>query len=108
MLWKATCVVGVTNVEKNMINEDGIMSKDFKENQEKPSWLLTAQKIYPMSDEEYFRMLKAAERTAKIELDLRNAFTSPNYQRRHIKNMGEIKVVDAAITLRNCKLVMKK
>lgn len=91
-----------------MINEDDIMSKDCKVNQEKPSWLSTAQRIYPMSDEEYFRMLKAAERTAKIELNLRNAFTSPNYQIRHIKNMGEIKVIDAAITLRNCKLVSQK
>ncbi len=91
-----------------MINEDVTMSKGVNSSEEKPSWLLTAQKIYPMSDEEYYRMLKAAERTAKIELNLRNAFTSPNYQRKHIKNMGEIKVVDAAITLRNCKLVMQK
>ncbi len=91
-----------------MTNEDVAMSKDVNSSEEKPSWLLTAQKIYPMSDGEYYKMLKAAERTAKIELNLRNAFTSPNYQRRHIKNMGEIKVVDAAITLRNCKLAMKK
>ncbi len=93
---------------EKMINEDDILNEDCKANQEKPSWLLTAQKIYPMSDEEYYSMLKAAERTAKIELNLRNAFTSPNYQRKHIKNMGKIKVIDAAITLRNCKLLLQK
>lgn len=92
-----------------MINDDkNIMGKNSNTDEEEPSWLLIAQKIYPLSNEEYYKMLKAAERTAKIELNLRNAFTSPNYQRRHVKNMGEIKVVDAAITLRNCKLVMQK
>lgn len=73
--------------------------------EEKPSWLITAQKIYPMSDDKYYKMLIAARRSAKIELDIRNAFTPPNYQRRYVKSVGEGKVIDAAIVLRHCRSV---
>lgn len=75
--------------------------------EEKPSWLITAQKIYPMSDDKYYKMLIAARRSAKIELNICNAFTSPNYQRRYIKSKGESLVIDAAITLRHCRSVCK-
>jgi len=83
------------------INED-------KLDEEKPSWLLTAQKIYPMGDDEYYKLLTAARRSAKIELNMRNAFTAPNYQRRYIKSMGESLVIDAAITLRHCQSLNMK
>jgi hypothetical protein len=56
-----------------------------------------------MSDDRYYKLLDAAKRSAKIELNLRNAFTSPNYQRRYEKSAGESLVVDAAVTLRRCK-----
>lgn len=61
-----------------------------------------------MSDNEYYKLLMAARRSAKVELDMRNAFTAPNYQRRYIKSMGENLVIDAAITLRNCKSVLQR
>ena len=87
-----------------VIDEDGSRDKSG----EKPSWLLTAQKIYPMSDDEYYRMLKSAERSAKIQLNMLNAFTAPAYQKRCVKNVGEMMVVDAAIALRNCQSVIQK
>lgn len=74
-------------------------------NEEKPSWLLTVQRIYPMSDDEYYKLLIAARRSAKIELNMRNSFTPPNYQRRYIKSVGESKVIDAAIVFRHCQSV---
>jgi hypothetical protein len=67
--------------------------------------MLRAQKIYPMSDDKYYKLFDAAKRSARIELNLRNAFTSPNYQRRYEKSAGESLVIDAAITLRRCKLL---
>jgi hypothetical protein len=70
--------------------------------------MLRAQKIYPMSDNEYYKLFEAAKRSAKIELNMRNAFTSPNYQRRYEKSAGESMVIDAAITLRRCQYIMKK
>jgi len=83
-------------------SEDGILGE------EKPLWLLTAQNIYPMNDDEYYKLLIAARRSAKIELNMRNAFTSPSYQRRYIRSVGESKVIDAAIMLRNCKSVLER
>lgn len=71
--------------------------------EDKPSWLLRAQKIYPMSDDKYYKLLNAAQRSAKIELNSCNAFTSPNYQRRYMKFGGESMVIDAAIALKRCK-----
>lgn len=76
--------------------------------EEKPSWLITAQRIYPMSDEKYYKMLIAARRSAKIELNMRNAFTPPNYQRRYEKSVGEGKVIEAAIALRHCRSVLQR
>jgi hypothetical protein len=61
-----------------------------------------------MSNGRYYKLLDAAKRSAKIELNLRNAFTSPNYQRRYIKSKGESLVIDAAITLRSCQSVLQK
>jgi predicted secreted protein len=71
----------------------------------KPSWLQTAQSIYPLSDEEYCKMFDAARRSAKIELNRCNAFTPPNYQRQYIHNSAQSKVIEAAILLRDCKKV---
>lgn len=83
-------------------------SADRRSDEEKPSWLITAQKIYPMSDDKYYKMLIAARRSAKIELNMRNAFTPPNYQRRYEKSVGEGKVIEAAIALRHCRSILEK
>jgi len=82
-------------------------SEDRRFDEEKPSWLIAAQKIYPMSDDKYYKMLIAARRSAKINLNRLNAFTSPNYQRKCIKFGGENIVIDAAIALRHCRSVCK-
>jgi len=75
---------------------------------DKPDWLITAQKIYPLSDDEYYKMLISAERSAKIELNNCNAFTPPNYQRKYIKSVGKSIVIDAAIKLKYCKDIINK
>ncbi len=89
-------------MEKNGVDSD-------KEgNEEKPSWLLTAQKIYPMSDDKYYKLLESARRSAKIDLNRLNAFTPPSYQRRYIESRGEGMVVGAAMILRRCRLISQK
>ena len=80
------------------------MMEDRKE--EKPSWLLRAQEIYPMSDDKYYKLFESAKRSAKIELNRCNANTSPNYQKRYMKFGGQSLVIDAAIAFRHCKSVL--
>jgi len=94
-------------VKRNEVKRNEVDS-DKEESGGKPSWLLTAQKIYPMRDDEYYKLLEAARRSAKINLNLRNAFTAPAYQKRYIKNMGESLVIDAAIAFRHCKSVLQR
>jgi len=66
----------------------------------KPTWLLTAQEIFPMSDERYYQMYECAKRSAKIQLNRFNANTSPNYQRKYIENVGLNLLFYAARTLK--------
>lgn len=99
-------------MNKNWIggNKGDIVKTDDmnKVNEEKPSWLSTAQKIYPMSDDRYYKMFEAAKRSAKIELNRCNGFTPPNYQRRYERSAGESLVIDAAKALRHCQFVLEK